>query len=309
MNIAITGSTGFVGKSLIEHLSLCREHCITEISRHSLQGCHQERVENTYLKRSLQGIDVLIHLAAKAHGTHKVSWDSLKKSNIDITRNLATIAAESGVKKFIFISSSYVHGSTSAQIITETTPINPTNNYARSKAIAEKEIIKVSKESNMTYVIIRPAPIYRDNAPGNLRTLMNAIKKSPLLIVPCADKRKTLVAMENLISFINFSITSDSVKNKDFLVSDLESLTIQEIIQNIAKGMNRKPLILSIPEWATKLVMKASGNRESYEATLSEMIIYPRKATSTGWKPEHDAKSGLQKCGEYYLKRSTWLKE
>ena len=104
-------------------------------------------------------MDILIHCAARVHQLSdkgKEIAKMYKESNIDITKSLAKHAIKSGVKKFIFLSSIKVNGEETRfnQYFNENSELNPLDNYSKSKAEAEKELLLLNKE--LKIVIIRP---------------------------------------------------------------------------------------------------------------------------------------------------------
>ena len=125
-SILVTGATGFIGSALIPVL-LHHNYIVRILTRKSSPPVHLKcknfifndlsNIKN--LKTSLQGVDVIIHLAGRAHIIEK-EIDPLfeyRKNNVHLTLNLARHAAILGVKRFIFISSIKVNGES-----TEKTP-------------------------------------------------------------------------------------------------------------------------------------------------------------------------------------------
>ncbi|MFX5271975.1 NAD-dependent epimerase/dehydratase family protein, partial [Acinetobacter baumannii] len=66
---------------------------------------------------ALEGVDIVVHLAARAHVTQHAApllEAQIQSSNVDATLNLARQAARAGVKRFVFISSIKVNGEATA---------------------------------------------------------------------------------------------------------------------------------------------------------------------------------------------------
>lgn len=108
----------------------------------------------------LKNIDSIIHLAGIANDpTAELDPELTHKVNFESSVNLARLAKENKIRRFIFASSCSVYGKGLADIVNEDSPINPVSIYAESKAMAEKEIIALA-DSNFHPVSLRQATLY-----------------------------------------------------------------------------------------------------------------------------------------------------
>ena len=126
MNILITGINGFVGRGLAAALQGSdrlvkgteRGNRRREIGGRRRKNDFQVFVtgdigQETDWSEALDGIDVVVHLAARVHVMDDLAADLLaefRKVNTAGTLNLARQAAAADVKRFIFISSIKVNG-------------------------------------------------------------------------------------------------------------------------------------------------------------------------------------------------------
>ncbi|MDP0562537.1 MAG: NAD-dependent epimerase/dehydratase family protein [Candidatus Endonucleobacter sp. (ex Gigantidas childressi)] len=171
MNILITGSAGFIGKGLICCLS--KHHKVVEVVRKiespesKVNKIFQVDIKGgTDWSELLPDTDAIIHLAAVAHNkSNDLSY--IDSVNVKGTVNLAVQAANSGVKRFIFISSIGVLGNKTKNglLLNELSQITAKSEYTKSKAKAEVELLKIAKEIKLEVVIIRPVLVYGPNAP------------------------------------------------------------------------------------------------------------------------------------------------
>ena len=120
MNILITGANGFIGRNLCGFLKE-KGHLIRAAVRnnvHAISGVDEyiqvgDINEFTDWQQALDGVDVVVHLAARVHITRDIvvnSLDAFRKVNVLGTERLARMAVKAGVKRFIFISSVKVNG-------------------------------------------------------------------------------------------------------------------------------------------------------------------------------------------------------
>ena len=104
MNILITGIHGFVGSNLVEALK--PQHIIYGLD---LVSPEKEGVQKTFgwnELNQLPQVDVIIHLAGKAHDTkNTASAQDYFDINVGLTRQIFQHFQESGTGKFIYFSS------------------------------------------------------------------------------------------------------------------------------------------------------------------------------------------------------------
>lgn len=108
---------------------------------------------------ALEGADVVVHLAARAHQINDAAADpraEFFEVNYEGTRRLAE-QATGRVKRFVFLSTVGVHGSTSGdQTWKEASPIAPETWYGESKARAEECVMNVAAKGGFEAVVLRP---------------------------------------------------------------------------------------------------------------------------------------------------------
>lgn len=174
--VLITGGTGFIGRCLVSKL-LEKDVPVRVITRGS-GGCLQE-LESSGLeivqgrlssqedvRRAMQGIDQVVHLS-KGHGR---TWDEYLETDVRPTETLATVAAEMGIRQFLYTGTidSYDSESLGAPI-TDSTPVDPKitgrNLYARSKARGEDILIELSRERGLPLTVAKPGIVIGKNGP------------------------------------------------------------------------------------------------------------------------------------------------
>ena len=311
-NIIVTGASGFVGRRVIAEMlgsntnaniyalvrkptffdSNIREITITDIN------------DTEWIKNFNEQIDCIIHIAGAAHNKmDKNEPDPLnyfRRVNTLATKKIANEAAEKGAKRFIFISSIGVLGTTTNEPFSDETPENPISDYAISKYEAELEIKKAceNRNSNMEFVIIRPPLVYGPGAPGNFRRLMRLVSLGVPLPFGMIKNQRSMIAIDNLIDFIRVCATHPAAANQVFLISDNDDLSTKDIIRNLSKGMGIRILLLPLPPVLLKLCACLLGRRILYEQLCESLTVDCRKAIRLlGWQPIVSSREALKKAG------------
>jgi len=315
VRILITGATGFVGKPLLVEV-YDSGHEVIAAARECTQ-IFPEKIEQFKITdlsqeidwgNALQGVDVVIHVAARAHVMNDDAIDPLaefRKVNTFATLCLARQATEAGVTRFVFISSIGVNGNKNTQPFTESDIPNPQEPYAVSKYDAEEELLALAKITEMEVIIIRPPLVYGPNAPGNFGSLMKWMNKGVPLPFGAVHNKRSLVALDNLVSFIvhcaDYTKTPQAA-NQIFLISDGEDVSTTELLQKVAKAFGEKSLLLPVPVSLMTFVAKLLGKQSVTDRLFGSLQVDSSKARELlGWKPVITMDEQLKKTAAAYL--------
>ena len=299
MKILVTGATGFIGRALVVEL-LQQDFSVSIVVRSKSTTIFPDEIKqfvvgdfanNSDFSLALEGVDCVLHLAGKAHIIDKskmLDLDEFRKINTELTLDLAKQAVTAGVERFVFLSSIGVNGNQNNQPFLEIDTPNPQEPYAVSKYEAEQGLLKLAKNSSLEVVIIRPPLVYGNNAPGNFGRLIQWAGAKIIFPLPlgAVNNVRSLIAIDNLVSFIIACILHPKAANEIFIISDDDNLSTTQLLKKIATAFNKKALLLPIPVSWMIFVAKLLGKEADAIRLFSSLSVNSSKARDLlDWHP------------------------
>ncbi len=288
----VSGASGFVGSHLIGDMR--RRGLPTRgVTRGATPGLVTVPSYGADMdwREYLKGIDTVVHLAARVHVMRETAVDPLtlfREANVKSTINLARQAAESGVRRFVFVSSIKVNGERTelGHPFTADNLPNPQDPYGFSKAEAEAELIALGRETRMEFTIVRPPLVYGQGVRGNFRSLMKwAASGSPSIFSLFKNKR-SFIYVANLCDLLIEVLDHPAAKDQVFLASDGHDLSTHELLTRMAHAAGRDPVTVPLPPSILRGLGLLTG-RQNVIARLTESLQVDVTATchSLGWYP------------------------
>ena len=245
----VTGDSGFVGERLIGFLKTTRCH-VRVISRNKNSN-YETFFCNLGIEKiplaSLDSVDTVIHLAANSHDTksNSSSKQLYYDINVNATIELAQAAADSGVKSFVFISSTKAGGRPiPGKCSNEYDQMEPEGIYGKTKREAELRILEISKNSKMNVSIIRPALVYGPSMKGNLKLMQDMIKKGFFPPLPKNGNRRSLIHVDDLVRAIILLSEDDRSNGEVFIATDGEIYSSRDIYEAMLNNAGK-----TVPKW------------------------------------------------------------
>jgi len=316
MKVLITGANGFLGRNLISSLLDTTDFDLVGAVRGEGKVI-SSRV--TYISvgdisfdtdwhSALSSVDVVIHLAARAHVLNESFRNPLcefRRVNVGGAVSLAKQSLEHRVKRFIFISSIGVNGAETANApFNEDSPCLPHAEYAVSKMEAEEGLRAIARNSSMELVIIRPPLVYSFDAPGNFSRLLKAVDMGLPLPLGGVRNARSIIALENLTDFIKFCVDNKVAGNELFLVSDGEDFSTPDIIRMIARGMGKRSILLPVPDLFLRSMAAICCRIPVYTQLCKSLVIDSSKTKDLlGWTPPIEPVKALVQAGLAYKLR------
>jgi len=330
MNILISGIHGFVGSNLVSALK----------EQHSILGLDivtpkKEGVSQTFRWNELDRIppiDIVIHLAGKAHDTKNTSSaQSYFDINVGLTQKIFQHFLKSSATKFIFFSSvKAVADSVNCDFLIEEEVPSPQTPYGKSKLEAENYILteleKWKESENATgrrgdeeneqvqidkkVYILRPCMIHGPGNKGNLNLLFKIQHKGLPWPLGDFENKRSFCSVDNIL-FVVQSLIEKDIESGIYQVTDDEALSTNELIKLMASSQSKKARIWRIPAKFIKTIARVGDrlhlplNSERLKKLTESYLVSNQKikiALAIDKMPV-TATAGLQKTFESFKKK------
>ena len=255
--VLVTGAGGFIGKHLVRD-QLARGHEVTatdvdlgELEAMKLEGrltCRKVDVRSRKeMGPCMKDADVVFHLAA-AHLEVTEDEAYFEDVNARATKELAKIAAEEGVSRFVHCSTAGIYGPLANLPADEETPAAPDIAYERSKLAAEKALLAESLRTGLHTVILRPAWVYGPLCPRTLK-LVRAIARRRFFFVGDGDNLRHPVYITDILQAFERAAVQAVPPGEILLAAGPETVTVRHLVTAIAEelGMTYSPP--RVPAW------------------------------------------------------------
>lgn len=312
--VLITGANGFVGRALCKRMSNDSWDVIG-IGRESQNSVDlSERIRiyrldlsetDTDISDILEGVDVVVHCAARVHVLKETARDPLAEFrivNTDGTKKLACQAAVAGVKRFVFMSTIGVNGDCSGKTAyTENDRVFPRNPYSISKYEAEKALLKISRETGIEVVITRAPLVYGPGNPGNFLSLLRIVSRGIPLPLASVSNKRSLIFIGNLVDALATCVSHPVAAGKTYLVSDREDVSTPELIIRVACALGKTAHLFPFPPVLIRLAGVMTGKTASVNRLLGSLAVdCSRIGQELDWKPPFTMEQGLHETAEWY---------
>lgn len=225
MKIFVTGATGFTGSRVVPLLlkNGYEVRCLyrassdrSTLSDPKIEWAQGDLSDTQNLTIAMQGADALVNIASLGFG----HADSIIRA-----------AKDAGIKRAIFISTTAIF-----------TQLN-----ARSKKVRVAAELAI-ETSGLKYTILRPTMIYGSPRDRNMWRLIRFMRVSP--IIPVFGDGKSLqqpIYVDDVAAAVIGCLKSDVAIGKSYNIAGKHALKYNEVIDAIAKAMNKRVWKLHIP--------------------------------------------------------------
>ena len=304
LSVLVTGANGFIGRTLCETMRIRGIGFLPVVRRRVSSDFVSAAVKDigpsTDWRAELRNIGAVVHLAARVHAVHDSSLNPLREyrfANVESTLNLAAQCAAAGVRRFVYISSVKVNGeSTREYPFSELDLPAPADPYGISKYEAEVGLQRLSRETGLEVVVIRPPLVYGSKVKANFLQLMQWVNRGVPLPLASIDNRRSLIFVENLVDVILRCIKHSEAPGHTFLVSDGHDVSIAELIRAVASAMDRQAMIFPLPPVLLRMSAILTGKKSVADRLLNSLQVDIGCAKRVlGWFPPYSFETGIDR--------------
>jgi nucleoside-diphosphate-sugar epimerase len=289
--VVVTGGAGYVGAVLVPKL-LEKGYRVRVIDlflfgknvlpKHpDLESVEGDIRDQSLLKEVMHGADAVIHLACISNDPSFELNPALSRTiNYECFEPMVKISKESGVKRFIYASTSSVYGVSDAPEVTEDHPLVPLTDYNKYKGMCEPLLFKY-QSPDFTTITIRPAtvcgysPRLRLDLTVNILT-NHAINNRKILVLGGKQKRPNVHIEDISDLYVELlEMPSEKIAGKTFNAG-YENFTVADLALMVQKIVSRE-----MPELGPIAIETAPSNDlRSYHVSSKKI------KQELGWSPK-----------------------
>lgn len=285
MRILLTGAGGFLGRIIRHHLG--------DLGPVTLgRGSNMDRrVDLTGRLPDLDGFDMVVHAAGKAHVLPKGRKEAEEFQTVNHmgTMNLldALTRGSTPPSTFVLISTVAVYGVEEGSDIDESHPLMADTPYAVSKARAEEAVHSWAARQGVHALILRLPLVVGRNPPGNLGAMERHIRRGTYLRIGTGEARRSMVLGSDIAGLLRRAQGSSGTYN----LTDGHHPSIREMDSHMARqlGLNIRTVPTRLARWMAKAGDLVPGSPfDSYRLEkLSRSLTFndDKAVRSLAWSP------------------------
>lgn len=238
MTVLVTGSTGFLGRQVVQRLIETNHEVRVMVRRPGSESvfasppgevCYGNVSDPDALMEACRGVSEIVHLVAVIRGGAS-QFDAINRVG---TCNLVAAAREAGsVRRFVHLSAL---GAANA----------PDLRYLHSKWAGEREVVS----GGIPYVIVRPSLIFGpgDEFTNAVAALVRALPVTP--VIGSGNNRLQPIHVEDVAQCVALSLSGNVRGNRVVEIGGPNQLSYNEIVRIIARTLDRRRILMNVPTW------------------------------------------------------------
>jgi nucleoside-diphosphate-sugar epimerase len=296
VKLFVSGAAGFIGGAIARHAAVSAI-VYGGVRRRTELGPGIKPIITGDLAETrfgLPDVDVVIHAAGLGHrrGVARAEW---QRQNVDAAVNLARAAKLVDAKRFVLISTAYVHGRVHEGIVSDDTPPAPMDDYAQSKLDAEAA---VREAFGPGVSILRPTAVIGPGCPGNIQLLIKLLLRGLPLPFAGLDNRRGFIPVDDLASLALMMAQAETPPPL-ILAAHPETISTPALIRALASGLGVPDRLFPCPARLLGLGAGLLGRSAMWQSLSGNFNTAPRAALELGWKPAETLVESLGAAARY----------
>jgi dTDP-glucose 4,6-dehydratase len=303
--VLVTGAGGFIGSHLVEALGRREAHVralvrynsqgrqgwlddLSETLRHEIEVFAGDVSEYGSLRRAVEGVDIVFHLAALIGVPYSyASPAAYVRTNVEGTLNALEAARDAGVERFVHTSTSEVYGTARYVPIDEAHPLQAQSPYAATKIGADALAHSFERSFGLPVAIARPFNTYgpRQSYRAVIPTIISQALDGQLVRLGATRTTRDFTFILDTVSgLIAVAESTDAVGNVVNIGSGVET-SIEDLVGLIAALMERDLKVVLDPDR-----LRPPGSEvERLRASID------KAQRLLDWRPSFTLRQGLQR--------------
>ena len=253
--VLVTGAAGFVGSHFAPYLA-GRGFEVRAIDVHAparplgsgVDFRVQDICEPRGLAAALDGVDTVFNLASVHLDVHATPA-RFEAVNVEALEQLIELSAAARVRRLVQVSSVGVYGHVAHPPAAEDAPLNPENDYERTKATGERAARAAAQRTELDLVIVRPAWVYGVGCPRT-RKLLRSLRKHRFFYIGRGNNLRHPIYIDDTLAALELAAAAGpEVAGRTFNIAGPRSMTVAQMVGEFARALGVAPPALHIPRW------------------------------------------------------------
>ncbi len=315
-NILVTGGAGFIGSNFVhfmldkypgyrivnfdtltyagnlENLSAVEKHPNYSFVKGDI--CNREQVLKAFRDHA---VDAVVHFAAESHVDRSITGPAVfVHTNVVGTQVLLDVSRETGIERFLHVSTDEVYGSLGATgYFTEETSLHPNSPYSASKASSDMLVLAYQHTFGFPGVVTRCSNNYGPyQFPEKLIPLLiaNAVNDKPIPVYGDGSNVRDWLYVEDHCSALDVVLHKGKIGDVYNIGGHNEWKNI-DIVKLVLKEIGK-------PESLITYVKDRPGHDKRYAIDAAKI------KDELGWVPAYQFENGIKKTIAWYLQNKKW---
>jgi UDP-glucose 4-epimerase len=233
--------------------------------------------------------DAVFHLAAQSSGALSFADPEADfTSHAPVVFNLLRWCQRTGVRRFLYASSTTIYGEPETLPVAEDHPVRPKTYYGAGKAAGERYVALFSRLGLDTTVFRLPNVYGPGQNLANLNQGMISIylayllRGEPILVAGSPARFRDFLHIDDLADAWMAALTAEATFGRTFNLATGRATTVAEVLDHLRRAAGR-------PDHPVTCIDNTPGDQTGVVCDIS------RIADALGWRPNVDISTGIER--------------